>query len=117
MPLEIFAEERHIREIQRIGDVVDGKVGRFQLCLRIHDHHRGDDLDTGLVGRLLDNRTEMCRSYAEFLGIPRNGTLRGIVLHNQMIEVFAYLFCFGEIRFAFHFIFIHGTDSHEYTRQ
>ena len=23
MPLEIFAEERHIREIQRIGDVVD----------------------------------------------------------------------------------------------
>lgn len=54
---------------------------------------------------------------AEFLGIPRNGTLRGIVLHNQMIEVFAYLFCFGEIRFAFHFIFIHGTDSHEYTRQ
>ena len=96
---------------------MDGKVGRFQLCLRIHDHHRGDDLDTGLVGRLLDNRAEMRRSYAEFLGIPRNVPLRGIVLHNQMIEVFAYLFCFGEIRFAFHFIFIHGTDSHEYTRQ
>ena len=71
MPLEIFAEERHIREIQRIGDVVDRKVGRFQLCLCIHDHHRGDDLDTSLVGRLLDNRTEMRRSYAEFLGMKQ----------------------------------------------
>lgn len=67
MPLEIFAEERHIREIQRIGDVVDGKVGRFQLCLCIHDHHRGDDLDTSLVGRLLDNRTEMAGVMPSFL--------------------------------------------------
>lgn len=114
MPLEIFAEERHIREIQRIGDVVDGKVGRFQLCLRIHDHHRGDDLDTSLVGRLLDNRAEMRRSYAEFLGIPRNVPLRGIVLHNQMIEVFAYLFCFGEIRFVQCLVFIHGPYSEKH---
>ena len=82
MPLEIFAEERHIREIQRIGDVVDGKVGRFQLCLCIHDHHRGDDLDTSLVGRLLDNRTEMRRSYAEFLGM-------------KVSEKAAFFFCYA----------------------
>ena len=75
---------------------------------------RGDDLDTSLVGRLLDNRAEMRRSYAEFLGIPRNGTLRGIVLHNQMIEVFAYLFCFGEIRFVQCLVFIHGPYSEKH---
>lgn len=114
MPFEIFAEERHVREIQRIGDVVDGKVGRFQLCLCIHDYHRGDDLDTSLVGRLLDNRTEMRRSYAEFLGIPRNGTLRGIVLHNQLSEVLAYLFCFGEIRLVLCLVFIHGPYSEKH---
>ena len=114
MPLEIFAEERHIREIQRIGDVVDGKVGRFQLCLRIHDHHRGDDLDTSLVGRLLDNRAEMRRSYAEFLGIPRNVPLRGIVLHNKMIEVLEKGRRGGEIRFVQCLVFIHGPYSEKH---
>ena len=27
--LEVFPEKRHIREVQRIGDIVDGKVRRF----------------------------------------------------------------------------------------
>lgn len=82
MPFEIFAEERHIREVQGIGDIVDAQICRFQLCLGIHDYHRSDNLDASLVGRLLDDRAEMRRSYAEFLGIPRNGTLRGVVFHN-----------------------------------
>lgn len=114
MPLEIFAKERHIREIQRIGDVVYGKIGRFQLCLCIHDHHRCDDLDTSLVGRLLDDRAEMRRSYAEFLGIPRNVPLRGIVFHNQLTEVLAYLLRFGNIRFVQCLVFVHGSHSEKH---
>lgn len=49
-----------------------------------------------------------------FLAYHGNGTLRGIVLHNQMIEVFAYLFCFGEIRFVQCLVFIHGPYSEKH---
>ena len=85
---------------------MDAEVRRFQLRLGIHDHHRGNDVDAGFAGRLPDDRAEMCLRYAKLFGIPRNVSLRGIVLHNQPVEVFAGLFGFGQIGIVFDFIFI-----------
>ena len=36
---EVFPEERYVGEVERVGDILDGEVGGFELRFGIHDNH------------------------------------------------------------------------------
>lgn len=89
VPFEIFPEKRDIREVEGIGDLLDGEGRRFQLCLRVHDHHVGDDVRAGLSRHLLDDRAEVGRRDAQLLRVERDVALLHVVVDDQLRELLA----------------------------
>lgn len=117
MALEILPEKRHVREVQRVGDIMDAQVRGFQLRLRVHDHHRGDNLHARFPRGLLDDRAQVRLRDAEPFGIPRHAPLRGVIPHHQLGEILADLFRLGDARPRLHLVFIHGIDPKEHARE
>lgn len=98
MPFKIFPKERHIREIERIGNILYRYVGRFQLCLCIHDNHRGNDFQARFARHLPDGGAQVGLRYAQLAGIKGNITLAGVMLHHELSELMCDLFAFSQHR-------------------
>lgn len=64
MPFKIFPKERHVCEIERIGNILYRHVGRFQLCFCIHDNHRGNDFEARFARHLPDGGAQVGLRYA-----------------------------------------------------
>lgn len=64
MPFEVFPKERHVGEIEGVGDVLDGDVGGLKLCFGVHDDHRGYDFEAGLACYLSNRSAQVGLRYA-----------------------------------------------------
>ena len=85
--LEVFPKKRDIWEVERVGDLLNGQVGGFELRLRIHDHHVGDDVRHGAACFLLHDHAEMLGRDAEVAGIKGSLPVGDVMLHHQTQEL------------------------------
>ena len=88
MLLEIFAEKRLVREIQRFGHLQDRQSGRFQQGLGFENHIIVDPRAGRFSGKSLNHVRQMLWRQTKFVGIKGHTTLGFIMIPDQMNELF-----------------------------
>ena len=66
--------------MQRVGYLLYRQRRRFQLRLRIHNHHIPDNIRARLPGHLLDDGAEVGRRNPQLLRVERDIPLLDIVV-------------------------------------
>ena len=89
--IKVISKEGKVGKVERIGNLLNGQIGGFQLRLCIHDHHLGNDIGNRFTRFLFNDHAEVLGRYTQTTGVKGRMTLRGIVFHRQLDEPFTNL--------------------------
>ena len=95
--LEVFPEERDVREIEGVGYFLNRHLAGTQLGLGVVNDQRGDDFGQCLAGYLLDGGTQMLGRQVQLVCIERDVSFMPVILyghteqfpHNFMVSAVA----------------------------
>ena len=87
MLLEVFSEERRVREVHVIGNLLDGHSRILQQGLGFQNYIFVNPLAGSLSAYLLDDGRKMLRTQEELFGIEIHSSFLAVMVAHQVDEL------------------------------